>query len=78
MAESEFTRAADAHWDAFMGAAGGACLSPEAIDLMGHGAALLMRVAKASPSPDARAAERWLAGMLRTASFAKIAAGEVR
>ena len=66
MAEQEFTVSADANWQAFMDAADGACLNAETIAQLGRGAALLLRVARVSPDPDARIAERWLSTVGRT------------
>lgn len=69
MAEQEFTVSADTNWHAFMDAANSASLNPETIAQLGRGAALLLRVAKVHPSPDARAAERWLSTMVRTSAL---------
>lgn len=78
MAEQEFTVSADANWQAFMDAADGASLNAETIAQLGRGAALLLRVAKVHPSPDARAAERWLSTVGRTVGLIGAASEDVQ
>ncbi len=48
------------HWLAAVDVASGAKLNAELIVQLTQGAALLLKFAKAHPSADARAAERWL------------------
>lgn len=78
MAEQESTASVGTQWQAFMDAADGACLNTRTLAQLGFGAALLLRVAKASPTPDARAAERWLSTMLQTLALAGAASEDVQ
>lgn len=78
MAEQESTSSVEAQWQAFMDAADGARLNADTIAQMGRGAALLLRVAKAHPSSDARAAERWLSTMVRTLSLVGASSEDVQ
>lgn len=78
MAEQESTSSVETQWQAFMDAADGARLNAETVAQLGRGAALLLRVAKAHPSPDARAAERWLSTMVRTMALVGAASEDVQ
>lgn len=73
MAESEFTASAAMHRQAFMAVVDGARLDAETVGQLGRSAALLLRVAKASPSPEARVVERWLDTTLYAASLVCVA-----
>lgn len=64
---------AEASWLAAVEIASGAQLSPELIAELMRASALLLKVAKVHPSPDARAAERWLSLMGLTTGFAQAA-----
>lgn len=70
MAESEFTGSAAVHWQMFNAVGDGARLNAELVGQLGRSAALLLRVAKASPSPDARVVEQWLSTLVGVAALA--------
>lgn len=72
------TGSVDAHWQAFMEVADGARLNADLLGQMGRGAALLLRVAKACPSTDARVVERWLITMVGVSALACSALDDVQ
>ncbi|WP_431098025.1 hypothetical protein [Polaromonas aquatica] len=78
MAIEGVTGSVDAHWQAFMAVSDGARLNAELLGQMGRGAALLLRVAKASPEPDARVVERWLTTMMGVSALACAALDDVQ
>lgn len=78
MAEQESTASVETQWQSLMDAADVARLNTRTLAQLGFGAALLLRVAKVHPSPDARAAERWLSAMLQTLALAGAALEDVQ
>ena len=78
MAEQESTSSVEAQWQALMDAAADAHLTPDTIAQLGRGAALLLRVAKVSTSPDACAAERWLSTMVYTSALVAASSEDVQ